>query len=489
MPRTIVIGGGLGGLALAALLASHGHEVTLLEKNQKLGGRANTFSDKGFTFDMGPSWYMMPEVFEKFFSLFGKKVSDYYELKRLDTHYKVMFDDHRTYNVVSDIKKNLHLFAEHEKDGDVKLHRYLEKSQYLYNEALEKLILLNYQSLRPVLSPAVLLNLLSFDLFRSFHDYTKQSFSNPDLQKILEFTTVFLGGSPYNTPAFYSLIAHADYNLGIWHPMGGIYKVVEAVVSLARENGVTIKTGESVERILVENGQAKAVHTDTSTYEADFVVCNADYQFCETQLLPPEAQTYPEKFWQNATLSPSAFLLYLGIDGKLPQLEHHNLYFGDNWEEHFSTVYKKANWPDNPSYYIHCPSRTDSSLAPKKGETVIVLVPIAAGLPDSSEIREKMTKQVITHLSNLIDEDISSRILTKRVFTLNDFSKEYNAYRGSAFGLAHTLRQTALFRPKNFSKKVKNLYYVGQYTNPGVGMPMVLLSAQIAAEMILNDKR
>lgn len=488
MPRTcIVVGGGLGGLATAALLAEQGHHVTVLEKNAQVGGRASVLKLQGYTFDMGPSWYMMPEVFAQFFALFGKTIPDVYQLERLQTHYKVFFEGGRQYAIKSDGAANMRLFSELEPDGGIKLDRFLKESKYLYDQALSQLIMLNYRSLRPLLNPVLVARILSYDLFRSFHDYTKRAFRNPDLQKMLEFTTVFLGGSPYNTPAFYRLIAHADYTLGIYHPMGGMYKIVEAVQQLAIERGVIIKTNQDVTRIETVGRQAVAVHTQDQRYPADLVVANADYHYCETQLLDSTVQTHRQAYWDKAVVSPSAFLMYLGVKGKLPQLEHHNLYFGANWDEHFAAVYQDRQWPRDPSYYVHCPSRTDHSLAPADGETVIVLVPVAAGLADTPEIRRRFLQQILRHLSSLIGEEIEPRLAAEQLFTVNDFAQRYHAYRGSAFGLAHTLWQTAVFRPKNFSRKVRNLYYVGQYTNPGVGVPMVLLSAQIVAKMVKDD--
>jgi phytoene desaturase len=480
----IVIGAGIGGLATAALLAKNGYKVTVLEKNREVGGRARQWKSKGFTFDMGPSWYMMPEVFEAYFSRFGKKTKSFYTLKRLPTHYAILFDNHRRYEIVSSYEKNRVLFEQTEPGAGKAFDEFLARSKYLYETAMKDLILLNHQSFRQVLTPNVLRNLPKMKLLTSFHDQVSQYFKNPDLQKILEFTTVFLGGSPYNTPAFYTLISHTDFNLGIYHPIGGMHMIIKALYLLCKEYGVIIKTNEPVKHIDVAKDVASDVITTKRYYKADFVVSNADYHFTETELLAHEHKTYHESYWKKKTLAPSAFLMYLGLNKKLNAAKHHMLYFNDSWEKHFKDVYEHPDWPDNPSYYVHVPSKTDSTLAPKGGETVIILVPVAPNLPDSEIMRKRFSRKIISHFEKLLGEPIEHSITTKRIFAHKDFIQDYNAYKGTAFGLAHTLFQTALFRPKNKSKKVENLYYVGQYTNPGVGVPICLLSAQITYNLI-----
>lgn len=484
MKKIHIVGGGIGGLAAGALLGRSGHQVTLFEKNSLVGGRARVWETEGFKFDMGPSWYMMPDVFDKFFKIFDKKTSDFYELEKLKTHYKIFLQNGNVYSILSDMKKNLALFERVEKDGAKKLQQFLKEAEDIYEFVINDLIFYDHQSLRPLLNKKIIANLWRLKLLYSFDTDVKRFFKNPDLQKILEFTTVFLGGSPYNTPAFYTLIAHTDFNLKIWHPIGGIYKIIKALEKLCKENNVTIKTDENVKKIIIENGVATKILTEKGEYSTDVAICNADYHFCETQLLEEKYQTYPQKYWDRKTLSPTAFVIYLGLKKRIENVEHHNFYFDNSWLKHFGEVFKKPNWPDSPSYYVHVPTKTDPSLAPKNNDIFYFLVPVAPGLQDSTEIREKFADQVITHFQDLIGQEIKKNIKIKRIFSHKDFIADYNSYKGTAFGLAHTLTQTAMLRPKNKSRKVKNLYYSGQYTNPGIGMPLCLISAQITANAV-----
>jgi phytoene desaturase len=428
---------------------------------------------------------MMPQVFEDYFQLFGYHTSDLLHLKRLTTHYKIFLDHPlRTYAIKQDLKQNLNLFKQHEPQGDQKLKKFLHHSQTLYHQAMQHLILNDYHQISQLLNPATLKALLSFNLFQNYHQLTQKYFTNPDLQKILEFPTVFLGGSPYNTPSFYSLLAHTDFNLGLYHPLGGISTIITALTKLARQNHVTINTNEPVTHINIKNHQPQSVTTTQKTYPTNIVISSADYHHTETQLLDPPYQTHPEKTWTKKTIAPSAFLIYLGLKQQIKPLEHHNLYFNPSWQTHFRTVYKNPQWPTQPSYYVHVPTRTDSTLAPKGKDTLIILVPVAPDLKDTPQIRHQFSTQVIHHLSQLTHTNIQNLIQCQHIFAHSDFTSHYHAYQGTAFGLAHTLMQTGPFRPRNYSKKVKNLYYTGQYTNPGVGMPMAILSAQITANLI-----
>lgn len=486
--KVVVIGGGIAGLASAALLGKSGYDVTLVEKNKQLGGRARVYKEKGFTFDMGPSWYMMPDAFENFFALFGKKPSDFYTLKKLSPHYKIYFSADDSYEISDDKQKNIALFNSIEEGSGRALDTFLEDSKRIYTIAMNDLVTINYSSLFDSRLLKAIKHLPGMGLFQMYHAYIKERFSSPKLQKILEFTTVFLGGSPYNMPAFYRLIAHTDFNLHIWYPMGGMYKVIEALITLCHEYNVTIKTDESVTSIDVDDGVAKSVMTTRATYEADYVVSNADYAFSEISLLKKKYQTYDESYWKKRTYAPSAFLLYLGIKGKIENARHHTLYFDPSWEFHFDDIFESSKWPESPSYYVNIPTKTDPSVAPPGCETMIVLVPISSTLKDDDKTRQDFADQIITHFEKLTGQKISDRILVKKIYSQRDFAADYNAYSGTAFGLAHTLSQTAIFRVKNKSQKVKNLYYAGQYTNPGIGLPTSLISAEIVHSMIKNEK-
>ncbi len=483
----VIVGGGIGGLATAALLAKDGNKVTILEKNIMLGGRARKYIVDGYIFDMGPSWYMMPDVFENLFKKLDKNILDYLDLRKLDVHYKVFYDNGNSYLITNNIEDIKEQFEKVESGSGGKLEKYLKKAKKLYDLSMDKMVYFSYKRLKPLFNIKFLLKLPLLDFIKSFHKDVSFYFKNPELQKIIEFTTVFLGGSPYNTPAFYELISHTDFNQGIYYPMGGIHEVVKALEKICVEFGVNIKTNCAVTKINVVNGKAKSVFCGNDEYSSDIIVCNADYHFVETQLLEKEWQTHDESFWSKRVLSPSGFIIYLGLDKKLEKFEHHNLYFNNSWEKSFEKVYKNPKWPENPSYYVHVPSKTDPSVSPVGHETVMILVPVAAGLIDDDSTREEETNKIISHLENLIGEDIKNHIKIKRVYSHRDFISDYNAYKGSAFGIAHTLFQTAMFRPKNFSKKVDNLYFVGQYTNPGVGMPTTLISAQIVANLIFDN--
>ncbi|MFN4212793.1 MAG: phytoene desaturase family protein, partial [Microgenomates group bacterium] len=333
-------------------------------------------------------------------------------------------------------------------------------------------------------------NLIKFNLFQSLHDYIKNIFKNEKLQKILEYTTVFLGGSPYNTPAFYQLVAHADLNLGIYYPVGGIYKIVESLAKLAKKYGVKILTNQEVIRVRIENGLLKKVYTKNKAYNGDIVIVNADYPFFETKILPKNHQTYPKKYWEKKVFSPSAFLIYLGIKDTLSKSQHHNLYFTQNWQDHFNQVYQYKKIPENPSFYYHVPSKTDSTMAPKNCHSIMILVPTAPNLFFNKKKEVEFTNKIIKKFSQINNiKNIEEKIIVKKIFHSKNFLDDYNSTQGAAFGLAHTLFQTAIFRPKNFSKKIKNLFYVGHHTNPGVGMPPVLISSQIVYNLIKNYEK
>ncbi len=485
--KIAVIGAGISGLAVASLLAKDGYQVTVLEKNPFLGGRASFFTQSGYFFDKGPSWYMMPEVFDHFFALFKRKTADFYRLKRLKIHHQVFFSPKEICKISDNFKDNLTLFEKAEKGGANKLRQYLAESQFIYENVMKDLVRLDYTSITQLLKPKLFYYLLRFNLFKNLHRHVSRYFQNKNLQKILEFTTVFLGGSPYNTPAFYSLVTHADFNLGIFYPRGGMHEIVKALLKLCQQYQVKILTDHEVSQVVVKDNLIKEVKAGRKTFTADIVICSADYRHFEVGLLPRKYQTYPQAYWQKKTLSPSAFIIYLGINKKLKKVEHHNLYFDQSWEDHFQDVYQNKLWPANPSYYVHVPSKTDPQVAPQNGETLMFLVPVAPGLEDNKKIRESFSWQILSHFENLIGEKITPFIKVKKIYAHSDFISEYNSYQGSAFGLAHTLDQTAILRPKNKSGKLKNLYYVGQYTNPGVGVPVCLLSAQIVQKLISQE--
>ncbi len=484
--KIIIVGSGFGGLAAAGLLARDGYEVFVLEKNEQVGGRASVWKTDGFLFDMGPSWYLMPDVFEKFFAEFGKKPSDYMNLKRLDPSYRVYFGDKEYVDISKDLDKNFNIFEKMEKGATDKMKKYLETSKYQYDLAMKDFIYKDFQSLTEFLKPKLLKEGLKLHLFDKLDTYAQRFFESDRIRKILEYTIVFLGGTPYDSPALYSLMSHVDFNLGVWYPMGGMGEIAQAMYKVAKEHGAIFKFNSPVKKINVNNRKITSVETDSEKYETDNVIVNADMPWAEKNLLDKKNRSYSERYWNSRKIAPSAYLLYLGLNKKLENIVHHNLYFQPNWEEHFNQIFKKPIWPDKPSYYLSATSKTDPVVAPNGYENIFVLVPVAADLEDNDKIREKYFKKVINHIEKTIGEKISDSIVVKRIFAHNDFTSRYNAFKGTALGLAHTLRQTAIFRPQHESKKVDNLYYTGHYNHPGIGVPMVIISSQIIRNSINN---
>lgn len=485
--NVIIVGAGFGGLAAAALLAKQGHTVKVIEKNEQSGGRASIWVKDGFTFDMGPSWYLMPDVFEKYFAEFDKKPEEYMELVRLDPSYRVFFDIDDSVDISKDLEKNLDLFETLEPGAKEKMKEYLDKSTYEYDIAMKDFIYKDYKHLTDFLKPRLIVEGTKLHMFEKLDDYAQRYFKSEKIRKILEYTIVFLGGSPYDSPALYSLMSHVDFNMGVWFPKGGMGKLAEAMQKLAEEQGAEFFYNEPVEKIIVENGKATLVRTNKGTHQADFIVVNADNAWAEMNLLEEKYQTYDQKYWEKRNIAPSAYLLYLGLDKQLKNFIHHNLYFDPNWINHFDDIFKQPKWPENFSYYVSCISKTDPKTAVDGGENVFVLIPMAPGLEDTEEIREKYFNRTIDHMEKLAGENIRDHIIVKRIFAHSDFSNRYNAYKGTALGLAHTLKQTAVFRPRHQSKKVKNLYYTGHYNHPGIGVPMVIISSQILSDMIRSD--
>jgi 1-hydroxy-2-isopentenylcarotenoid 3,4-desaturase len=495
MKKTIVIiGSGIGGLATAALLAKDGHHVTVVEKNNLLGGRAQILEKDGFLWDRGPSWYLMPEIFEHYFSLFGKKTSDYYTLKKLDPQYRVYFGKKDFVDISSDKDKNLNYFESLEPGARENVSKYLDKAEYQYNLAVHKFLYKNYHNLGSLLDPR-LMEGFKLNAFENLDHHIKRYTQNKRIQQILGYTNVFLGGSPKTTPALFSMMSHIDFNQGVYYPDGGINKIISALVSLCKEYGVIIKTNTEVKKIIAQDKKVVGVKVQPIQHplkplsngdliSADIVVSNGDLAHTNLDLLEQNNQDQPQAYWDKAMLAPSAYMLYLGIKGKVKGLQHHTLFFDNNWEEHFDEVFNNPVWPDKPSYYICTPSKTDPSVAPKDCENVFVLVPVASGLNDSDELRASYREKILIHLEDITGEEIKSRIISETIHTHRDFKSMYNAYKGTALGLSHTLFQSAMFRPSVKSKKVQGLYYVGQYVQPGIGMPICLIGAELVQKEI-----
>jgi phytoene desaturase len=486
-PRVIVIGAGYGGLATAGLLARLGYAVTVIEKNEQCGGRASLFREKGFSFDMGPSWYLQPEVFETWFAAFGKKPSEYYALKRLDPSYRIFFSPNDIVDIAKDLHKNFATFEKIEPGSSKQFEKYLAEATYKYDESLKNFLYKEYRSVFDFFSWRVMTRGMKLHVFESFDKYAKRFFKTERLRKILEYPVVFLGGSPKNTPAVYSLLAHADYNLGVYYPFGGMNAVAKAMERVCKDEGVRFVYNTPVERIVTERGVVKGVQTEKGVFDADAVVSTADYAHTEMSLLAKEEQTYGAGYWQKRTMAPSGFILYLGVKRKLSKLKHHNLFFANDWEAHFNEIFDKPAWPERPSYYVCAPSKTDGGVAPRGCENLFVLVPVAAGLDDSDNVRSEYAERIINHLEAVAGEEFHKDIVVQKVFSQRDFTARYNAYKGTALGLAHTLFQTALWRPAPRSKKVKGLYYAGQYTHPGIGVPMCVISGTMVSRFVHDE--
>ncbi len=485
--KTIIIGSGFAGLSAATHLADKGYDVTILEKNSQAGGRARSFSENGFTFDMGPSWYWMPNVFDQYFEHFGKRTSDYYHLDRLDPSYRVYFgkDD------FTDLPANLELlFAEFEKiekGSAVKLKKYLKESEYKYEVGINDLVYKPGRSLLEFADMRIVKGLFNLHLIKSIRSYVHDHFKSDRLRQLMEFPILFLGGTPENTPALYSLMNYADISLGTWFPKGGMHEIVKAMVNLAEEKGVKIILDEEVVKINVENNSAKSIETKTANYSADIIVAGADYHHVEQNLIEEKYRKYSPTYWDKRKMAPSSLLFYLGVNKKLSGLLHHTLFFDANFDEHAQEIYSKPKWPTNPLFYVSCTSMTDKSVAPEGHENVFLLMPVAPDLDDGEEMREKYFDIMMDRLENLTGQNIREHIVYKRSYAQSNFVEDYHAFKGNAYGLANTLDQTAILKPSLKSKKINNLYYTGQLTVPGPGVPPALISGKVVADEVEKE--
>ena len=500
MSDIVIIGGGISGLASAALLSRAGHSVTVLERRAELGGRAGTWEQDGFRFDTGPSWYLMPEVFDHFYKLLGTTADEQLKLITLDPGYRVYFEgDTDPLDIAANRDENLDVFEGIEKGAGFALHDYLLSAEETYDLAKRQFLYTSFESLRPVFTREVLGKGARFAklLTQPLSTFVARRFRSRKLRQILGYPAVFLGSSPYKTPSMYHLMSHLDLADGVLYPMGGFGTVIDSIAALAVKEGATIVTEADVQRILVQNGAVTGVEYQGSKGEplfadADIVVSGADLHFTETQLLEESQQTYPQSYWDKRVPGPSALLLYLGVEGSLPQLEHHTLLFTKKWEQGFKAIFGKTpSVPSPASLYVCKPSGVDPSVAPAGSENLFVLVPIPAdptiGHRGDDRI-EKLADVVIEQIADWTGiPDLASRITVRRTVAPGDFADELNAWRGTALGPAHTLKQSAFFRAGNKSKKVDGLYYVGGSTIPGIGLPMCLISAEVLVKRLRGD--
>jgi len=487
-----VIGAGIGGLSVAALLAKDGHEVHVYEKNSRPGGRADVFSAEGFTFDAGPSWYLMPEVFERYFSLLERDRNHYYSLTRLVPAYKVFFDYRSPVTITGNLEDDAELFESIEKGSSHQLKKYVESAERTYHTALRHFLYENV-SYRTFFQTEVIMQtpkLISL-LTQNIHSYVSRRFKKKELQQILEYPMVFLGASPFKAPAMYHLMSYIDFKQGVFYPDGGVTSVIHTIEQIAGEYNTNFHYNAEITKIGTKKDIARSLHFKNGSVEDfDIIISNADLHHTEMKLLSPENRSYDEEFWSKATQGPSALLLYLGIKGTLPALEHHNLFFVEEWKQNFADIFETKKWPKTPSMYVCNPSKTDSTVSPLNTENIFVLVPLPAGTKHNINIDriDRYVDSIIKFIEKQSGCKFSNRIMYKKVFSPSDFETSYNSWLGSALGLSHTLNQSALFRPGIKSKKLKNLYYVGGNVQPGIGLPMCLISAELVYKNIGGTK-
>jgi phytoene desaturase len=485
MTKVIVIGTGFSGLSVATSLAQKGYEVTILEKNQAAGGRASVFEANGFTFDMGPSWYWMPDIFENYFNQFGKKVSDYYDLKRLDPSYNVIFENFETISLPANIQKLEELFESIETGATEKLREFLKEAAYKYKVGIGEFVWKPSKSITEFMSLKLLKDAIKLDVLKSFADHVRKYFKNPKILKIVEFPVLFLGAIPENTPALYSLMNYAEMQNGTWYPMGGMHEIIKAMVSLALEKGVKFKFNAEVTNFEINKNSAKGVYFGREYLEADVIVASADYHHVDTLL--GENRNYTEAYWDKRTLAPSSLIFYIGVNKRIEKLVHHNLFFDEDFKVHAHEIYTDPKWPSKPLFYVSAPSKTDPTIAPEGCENLFILMPVAPQLSDDETVREKYFDMLLTRLETYCGENIREHITYKRSYAHSNFMADYHAYKGNAYGLANTLWQTAFLKPKLKNKNLGNFYYTGQLTVPGPGVVPSLISGLVVANEIEKD--
>jgi phytoene desaturase len=487
--KAIVIGGGFAGLSAATKLAKEGFDVTLLEKNSEIGGRARKLEIDGFTFDMGPSWYWMPDVFENYFKEFGTTVSQQYELIRLDPSYAVFFGKDDVFRIPANLNEFYDLFEKHEPGSSIQLKKFLADAEYKYNVSMSDFVHKPSLSILEFMDLRILNAALRMDLFKSISKYIRKHFKNEKLIQLLEFPVLFLGAKPDETPALYSMMNYADIVLGTWYPMGGMAKIVDGMVNVAKLQGVNILTNEIVERINIKDNRAVSVVFNGQTLEADVIISAADYHHTEQNLLEEKYRNYSAEYWKTRKMAPSCLMYYVGLNKKIEGLEHHNLFFDAPFDQHAEEIYDRPQWPANPLFYSTCASKTDKSVAPEGKENLVLLIPVAVDIEDTDDIREKYFNIMMDRLEHLTGQSIKEHVIVKKSYAINDFKKDYNSFGGNAYGLANTLRQTAILKPALKNKKVDNLYYAGQLTVPGPGVPPSIISGLVAAREVIKRFR
>jgi phytoene desaturase len=481
----IVIGSGFSGMSTATHLAKMGWQVTVLEKHNTPGGRARQFTAEGFTFDMGPSWYWMPDVFERYFAQFGKQVSDYYSLTRLDPSYRIYWPNSST-DIPASLDKMYDLFESYESGGAKQLEKFLAEAKFKYETGVNKLVYKPGQSILEFADMDVIKGVFKLDVFSNMQQHVHKFFTHPHLRYLMEFPVLFLGALAKDTPALYSLMNYADIVGGTWWPDGGMYQIVHAMHQLAQEKGVQFVLNADVQKLDVHNGKiTNVLCKDGKQYTADVIISSADYHHTETKLLEAPFRNYTEQYWDSRKMAPSSLLYYVGINKKLENVPHHSLYFDVDFNAHAAEIYTTKQWPKEPLFYVSVTSASDTKMAPAGCENLFFLIPITAGLADDNEQRhEAYFMQIVQRMEKHIGQSILPHIVYKRSFGTTDFIADYNSYKGNAYGLANTLMQTAILKPSITNKHVSNLFYTGQLTVPGPGVPPSLISGEVVAKWV-----
>lgn len=483
--KIAVIGAGFAGLSAAAYLAKIGYDVSVFEKNETIGGRARQLkTEKGYLFDMGPSWYWMPGVFEKFFNDFGYKASDFYQLRLLNPSFDVIFGKNDVLSIPENYQELNELFETIEPGSGKKLDAFMKEAEFKYKVGMDNLVYKPGLSLLEFADIDFLKGVFKLQVFTSFSTHVKKFFTHPKLIALMEFPVLFLGATPENTPALYSLMNYAGLKLGTWYPMGGFGEVIEGMKKVGENLGVKFHLGEPVSQLEVINKSINQVVTSKKTYQFDAVIAAADYEHVESKLLAEKFRNYTPKYWNSRVLAPSCLIFYIGVNTKVTKLHHHNLFFDEDLKAHAAEIYTNPQWPNKPLFYVCCPSKTDDNVAPAGHENLFVLIPIAPNLEDNEALREKYFNIVMERLETYCDQDIRKAIDYQKSYCVQDFITDYNSYKGNAYGLANTLMQTANLKPSIKNKKLNNLFYAGQLTVPGPGVPPSIISGNVAAQLV-----